>query len=70
MKKFETATGKEFNLMFLELMTDHHKVAVTMAKDALAKAEHAEIKTLAAAIVKAQEEEIKKMSAWKTAWAK
>jgi len=70
MKKWEAASGKEFDLMFLEMMTDHHKGAVTMAKDALKKAEHAEIKTLANEIIKAQEAEIKQMSEWKTNWSK
>lgn len=70
MKKWEALSGKEFDLMFLEMMTDHHKGAVIMAKDALAKAEHAEIKTLAGEIIKAQEDEIKKMAEWKTAWSK
>ena len=71
MKKFEAAaTGKEFDLMFLDMMTPHHEGAVVMAKEALTKAEHPEIKTLSNQIIKAQEEEIKKMQAWKTAWNK
>jgi len=70
MKKFEASSGKEFDLMFLDMMTDHHKGATTMAKDALTKAERPEIKTLAGKIIKAQDEEIKKMSAWKSQWSK
>jgi uncharacterized protein (DUF305 family) len=70
MKKLDAATGKEFDLMFLELMTEHHKGALVMAQDALSKAEHAEIKTLAGQIIKAQEAEIKQMSEWKSNWSK
>ena len=70
MKKFEAAAGNEFDLMFLDMMTQHHAGAVQMAKDALTKAEKPEIKTLAQNIIKAQEEEINKMQAWKTAWNK
>lgn len=70
MKKMEAASGKEYDLMFLDAMTPHHAGAVTMAKEALTKAEHPEIKTLANQIVKAQEAEIKMMASWKTAWAK
>ncbi|MBA2735537.1 MAG: DUF305 domain-containing protein [Pyrinomonadaceae bacterium] len=70
MKKMEAASGKEFDLMFLDMMSPHHEGAVTMAKEALTKAEHPEIKTLANQIIKAQEEEIKRMQAWKTAWSK
>jgi uncharacterized protein (DUF305 family) len=70
MKKFEAATGKEFDLMFLDMMTPHHAGATEMAKEALQKAEHPEIKTLANQIIKAQEEEIKKMNDWKAKWSK
>ena len=70
MKKFEAATGKDFDLMFLDMMMPHHEGAITMAKEALTKAEHPEIKLLANQIIKAQEEEIKKMSDWKAKWSK
>ena len=70
MKKFEAATGKEFDLMFLDMMTPHHAGAVVMAKEALTKAEHPEIKTLAQTIISAQEKEIKQMADWKAKWSK
>ncbi len=70
MNRMNAATGNEFDLMFLQMMTPHHAGATTMAKEALTKAEHPEIKTLANQIIKAQEEEIKKMQAWKKAWSK
>lgn len=70
MKKFEAATGKEFDLMFLDMMTPHHQSATTMAKEALTKAEHPEIKTLANQIIKAQDAEIKQMADWKAKWSK
>lgn len=70
MKKMEAATGKDFDVMFLNMMTPHHAGAVTMAKEALTKAEHAEVKTLANQIIKAQEAEIKMMAHWKAKWGK
>jgi uncharacterized protein (DUF305 family) len=70
MKKLSAATGKDFDLMFLSMMIEHHQGALTMAKDAQAKAEHAEIKTLAARVIKAQEAEIKKMTGWQKQWSK
>ena len=70
MKMMDAMTGKDFDVHFLDMMIPHHEDAVTMSKDALAKAEHQEIKTLANQIIKAQEEEIKKMETWKTAWSK
>jgi uncharacterized protein (DUF305 family) len=70
MKKMEDATGKEFDLMFLDMMTPHHEGATVMAKEALTKAEHPEIKTLANQIIKEQEAEIKMMAEWKAKWSK
>jgi uncharacterized protein (DUF305 family) len=70
MKKMEAATGKDFDIHFLDMMTPHHQGATTMAKEALTKAEHPEIKTLANQIIKAQEAEIKMMADWKAKWSK
>ncbi len=70
MKKMEDATGKAFDLMFLDMMSPHHAGAVVMGREALTKAEHPEIKTLANQIIKAQEAEIKMMSEWKAKLSK
>jgi len=70
MPKLTNSKDKEFDLAFVEMMTTHHAGAVTMAKEALAKAEHAEIKTLSNQIIKAQEAEIKMMADWKARWSK
>ncbi len=70
MKHLEEATGKDFDLDFLDMMSQHHAGAVVMAKEALTKAEHPEIKTLANQIIKEQESEIKQMAEWKTKWSK
>jgi uncharacterized protein (DUF305 family) len=68
MKKMEAAGGRLLDMRFLDMMTKHHQGAITMSNEALEKAEHAEIKTLANQIIKAQEAEIKQMQDWKTAW--
>ena len=70
MKKFEAATGNEFDLQFLDMMTPHHQGATVMAKEALTKAEKPEIKQMAQNIIKAQEAEIKQMADWKAKWSK
>ena len=70
MKKMEEAMNKDFDVHFLDMMTPHHAGAVVMAKEALTKAEHPEIKTLANQIIKAQESEIKMMADWKAKWSK
>jgi uncharacterized protein (DUF305 family) len=69
-KMMDSMTGKDFDSHFLDMMIPHHQDAVTMSKDALRKAEHAEIKTLANQVIKEQEAEIKQMTDWKQKWAK
>ena len=68
--KLNAATGDAYNLEFVNQMIPHHEGALAMAKEASAKAEHPELKTLASQIVKAQEAEIKTMQDWKAKWAK
>jgi len=70
MKKLGTLSGNEFDLEFIKQMTPHHEGAVIMGKEALQRSTKDEIKTLANAIIKAQEAEIKQMKEWQTAWAK
>ncbi len=69
MKGLNAATGNAFDLMFIDMMTAHHQGAVTMAREALTRAEHPEIKRLAQAIIDAQEKEIAQMKKWKAAWS-
>ena len=70
MTRMNTASGTAFDLEFVNQMTPHHQGAVVMAREALTKAEHAEIKTLANQIINSQEAEIKRMQDWKTKWTK
>lgn len=57
-----------FDAMFIDGMIMHHESAITMAQQALAQAEHAEIKQLAQEIITAQEGEIGQMRGWRTQW--
>ncbi|HWW75905.1 MAG TPA: DUF305 domain-containing protein [Pyrinomonadaceae bacterium] len=68
MKGVEAAAGNAFDLMFIDMMTPHHRGAVEMAREALTRAEHPEIKKLARQIIDAQEKEIAQMDKWKSAW--
>ena len=71
MKMSSHAVAAEFNdLEYIDMMIPHHEGAVLMAKEALQKAEHDEVKKLASAIIDAQESEIKKMKEWKEEWSK
>jgi uncharacterized protein (DUF305 family) len=64
MDKLRAATGSQFDLMFIEMMTPHHAGAIQMAKDALARAEHTEIKNLARRVALDQQVEIEQMRKW------
>jgi len=70
MTKLNTASGNSFDIEFVNQMLPHHEGALVMAREALAKAEHSEIKILANQIIQDQEAEIKQMQAWKTEWTK
>jgi uncharacterized protein (DUF305 family) len=70
MTRLNTASGKEFDVEFVNMMTPHHQGAVVMAREALTRSQHAEIKTLANQIIQAQEAEIQQMQNWKTQWSK
>ena len=49
-------------------MISHHQAAVIMAKEALTKAEHPDIKNIAQAIIDAQTAEISQLETWRDQW--
>lgn len=61
MSQLRTASGAEFDKMFLTMMIKHHLGAVTMARTELDKGKHGPAKQLAQTIVDAQEKEITEM---------
>jgi uncharacterized protein (DUF305 family) len=62
-------TGDEpYDALFIDGMIIHHQGAIEMANQALQEATKPEIKTLAEAIIKAQEAEIAQMQAWRESW--
>lgn len=64
----EGKTGDEFDRTFLQEMIVHHEGAVVMARQALSVSERQELRSLAEAIIEAQEGEIAQMQAWQAAW--
>jgi uncharacterized protein (DUF305 family) len=63
-----SATAEQFDLLFIDGMIAHHQSAIMMAQSALDHATHEEIKTLATAIIAAQQEEIDTMLTWRSLW--
>ena len=55
-----------FDRMFLQMMIPHHEAAIAIAQQALAQAEHPEIKTLAQNIITTQRAEITEMQGYLT----
>jgi uncharacterized protein (DUF305 family) len=65
-KALQTATP--FDLAFLDAMIVHHQGAVEMSEGAAGKGQHAEIKELAASIIRDQNKEIAQMKTWRVTW--
>ena len=61
-------TGKDFEVMFLSMMIEHHQSALDMAQLVPSRAQHAEVKTSAQNIITSQSKEIREMTAWLKAW--
>jgi uncharacterized protein (DUF305 family) len=68
MRELERASGAEFELRFMLMMTVHHTVAVEQAQIAERRGRHAQVSRLARAIVRAQEREIEQFRDWTVAW--
>ncbi len=64
----EGKTGDEFDQAFLAEMIVHHEGAVAMARQVLSVSERQELRSLAEAIIEAQEGEIAQMQAWQVDW--
>ena len=63
-----SATGEEFEIMFLTMMIAHHHGATKVANLCAGHAEHAELTDLCAVIHDAQAQEIAQMRAWLCDW--
>ncbi len=68
MQSSTAASSAPVELQFLDTMVAHHQGAVEMATLAETRAQHAELKELAANIVADQEREIARMSQWRDQW--
>lgn len=64
----EGKVGNAFDQAFLDEMIVHHEGAVEMAKQALDKASHSEIRQMATDIITAQTSEINTMREWLSSW--
>lgn len=63
-----TEMGTLDDQQFIAMMIPHHQMAIDMAKVALERAEHPEIKQAAQDIIAAQQREIDQMTGWQHEW--
>lgn len=68
MEELEGATGAEFEVRFMMLMTVHHTLAIERANVAIRRAGHRPLRKLARGIVRAQNREIVQFRNWTVAW--
>ena len=61
MTMLETMGGMKFDMTFAQIMINHHKGSIQMAKDEQATGANAEAKAMAASMVKTQQEQIEKL---------
>jgi uncharacterized protein (DUF305 family) len=60
--------GAAFELAFMGAMIPHHAAAVAMARLALTRGSHPQLKVLARQIIAAQNREIAQMTSWLRTW--
>lgn len=68
MMHLEMLSGEEFEIAFLEMMSEHHAMAVEEGIQCVGRAEHRELRTLCREIVAAQVREIALMERWLCRW--
>lgn len=69
MGELQGLEGVEFDVLFLDMMTEHHQGAVDSAEAVLEEGQNPEIRALAQEIITAQQAEIDQMSEWREQWA-
>lgn len=59
---------KNYDLRLMNMMIMHHQHGIMMAKDAMAKAQHAELIQQMQKTIEEQQKEIDQMKAWRKQW--
>lgn len=58
----------KFETDFMQMMIDHHNMAVEMGKVCLQKANHNELRNMCQSIIDSQTKEIQDMQSWLESW--
>jgi uncharacterized protein (DUF305 family) len=67
-EKLKKARGKDFDLLFLDMMIRHHEGAVQMSRWIQEQTTRRELKDVADRIIRQQQREIEQMKQWKESW--
>jgi LPXTG-motif cell wall-anchored protein len=68
MSQLNAASGADFEMMFMQMMIEHHTTAIQEATPCVQRAEHQELKTLCQNIISSQQQEIAEMETWLAQW--
>ncbi len=68
MQRLENRSGREFDLLFSELMITHHRGGIQMAQTFIPRGRNPELIELEKEMVRAQTEEIRLMNEWREKW--
>lgn len=69
MQRLENSTGREFDILFSELMITHHRGGIRMAQNFIRSGRNSELIEMEKGMVRAQTEEIEKMQKWRKNWS-
>lgn len=58
----------EYDLQFIDTMTKHHQMAVTMSEAAVQKASDAKVKEFGRKVIEDQQKDIERLGAWRQQW--
>lgn len=65
----ESPSGHELDMRLIDMMIPHHQGAIAMAQEAVARAQHPELKRLAQETIDKQQKEVADLEAWKKSMA-
>lgn len=61
-------SGADFEIAFMQMMIQHHSIAISRAEDCVDKAFHQELIDLCENIISTQSAEIRRMNRWLCNW--
>ena len=64
MQRLENSEGKDFDRLFAELMIEHHRGGIEMARNFREVGRYSELKNMQTGMIQAQQTEIEKMKKW------